>query len=385
MDNNVLLSIVVPTKNRYEYLFQLMNLLATFESDDFEMVIQDNSDDNSEFKNRIQLDKYPFVRYFYLKKPLSQSGNSDQSILNSKGEYVCFIGDDDGVTRCIIDVVRWMKLNKYTILKSSVTIFKWPSFVSEKHYNVSGSLLYNTYTKTYREVNCDDSIKGLLKTGIDSLGNMPKVYNGIVKRSLLNIIYDKCGTFFPGPSPDMANAVSLALVENKYIFVDFPVIIAGHSVNLGANAARYKRGLGPLEEQTFIDQKYKDGWSTKIPKVWASQTVWPESAITALNAFSAVGYMDLINYEQILKKFANAHPDYYKLAHNLSTKKWSLLCNFLIRRFAYPFMNLKKFYRFKKDGTYGGLCIHKGFSNILEVEKRLMDEVGTSFNLIEHK
>ena len=358
--NNILLSIVVPTKNRYEYLFQLMDLLATFDSDEFEMVIQDNSDDNSEFLNKIQLEKYPFVEYFYQKEPLSQSGNSDQSILNSKGEYVCFIGDDDGVTRSIIDVVKWMKKENYSILKSAVTVFKWPSFLSEKHYDVGGSVLFNKYTKTYRDINCKQALKGLLQSGIDTLGNMPKVYNGIVKRNILDLIYNKCGTFFPGPSPDMANAVALSLVEEKYVYVDYPIIIGGHSVNLGANAGRYKRGLGPLEDQKFIDQKYKDGWSARIPKVWASQTVWPESALTALKAFSADEFMEFVDYELILKKFANSHPDYFKLAYNLSTSKRDLTINFILRRIIYPFLHLKKYYSFKRKNLYGGLVIHRG-------------------------
>lgn len=378
--NNILLSIVVPTKNRYEYLFQLMDLLATFDSDEFEMVIQDNSDDNSEFLNKIQLEKYPFVEYFYQKEPLSQSGNSDQSILNSKGEYVCFIGDDDGVTRSIVDVVKWMKKENYSILKSAITVFKWPSFLSEKHYDVSGSVLFNKYTKTYRDINCKQALKGLLQSGIDTLGNMPKVYNGIVKRNILDLIYNKCGTFFPGPSPDMANAVALSLVEEKYVYVDYPIIIGGHSVNLGANAGRYKRGLGPLEDQKFIDQKYKDGWSARIPKVWASQTVWPESALTALKAFSADEFMEFVDYELILKKFANSHPDYFKLAYNLSTSKRDLTINFILRRIIYPFLHLKKYYSFKRKNLYGGLLIHRGYVNIAEAEELLMNEVGYCFN-----
>lgn len=380
MKNDLLLSIVVPTKNRYEYLFQLMDLLATFESQEFEMVIQDNSDNNSDFINNIKLKNYPFVNYFYQKSPLSQSGNSDKSILNSKGEYVCFIGDDDGVTRSIIDIVKWMKKENYYILKSALTVYKWPSFISEKHYDVSSSVLFNPYSQTYREVDCRQALASLLKSGMNTLANMPKVYNGIVKRSVLDIIYKRCGTFFPGPSPDMANAVSLSLIEKKYIYVDFPVIIGGHSVNLGANAARYKRGLGPLEEQIFIDQKYKDGWSKRIPKVWASQTVWPESALTALHSFSANDYLQMVDYEIILRKFANSHPDYFRLAYKLSHSRLKLTLKFLIRRMVSPFFALMKYYDYKKNNKYGGLEIHRGFLNITEAERLLMNVVGNSLN-----
>ena len=50
-----LLSIVVPTKNRYIYLFELIKLLASFKRTDFEMVIQDNSTNNKQFIDNINL------------------------------------------------------------------------------------------------------------------------------------------------------------------------------------------------------------------------------------------------------------------------------------------------------------------------------------------
>lgn len=56
-----LLSIVVPTKNRYIYLFELIKLLASFKRTDFEMVIQDNSTNNKQFIDNINLSDYPLL------------------------------------------------------------------------------------------------------------------------------------------------------------------------------------------------------------------------------------------------------------------------------------------------------------------------------------
>ena len=52
----LLLSIVIPTKNRYDYLCILIKSLLKNQSDEFEIIIQDNSDDNTlfiEFLNKI--------------------------------------------------------------------------------------------------------------------------------------------------------------------------------------------------------------------------------------------------------------------------------------------------------------------------------------------
>ena len=151
------------------------------------------------------------------------------AILHSTGEYVCLIGDDDGITRYAIDATRWMKEKGYGILKSSFSILKWPSYHSPKHYDVSGCVLFNDCTCSYTLRDCKESLSRLLETGIDNLASMPKVYNGIVRRDILYRIYNKCNTFFPGPSPDMANAVALAVLEDSFVYVDFPIIIGGHS------------------------------------------------------------------------------------------------------------------------------------------------------------
>ena len=108
---NYLLSIVVPTKDRYYYLKYLIELISSFNTSDIELVIQDNTYDNQEILNYLNEYLNPHVKYYHIKEHLSQSENSDKAILNSSGEYVCFIGDDDAVTRHIVDCVKWMKSN----------------------------------------------------------------------------------------------------------------------------------------------------------------------------------------------------------------------------------------------------------------------------------
>ena len=218
-----LLSIVVPTKDRYFYLKYLIELIKGFKSEEIELVIQDNTYDNTEILEYLKELNFSHLKYYHTKEQISVSENSTKAILNSTGEYVCFIGDDDGVTRHIVDCVKWMKKNNFSILKSSLAIFKWPSFRSQKNYNVSSSVLFNSYKCFYRKVDCKESLENLLSSGIDTLVYMPKVYNGIVKKSLLDRVFTICGTYFPGPSPDMANAVALALLEDFYVFVDYPI------------------------------------------------------------------------------------------------------------------------------------------------------------------
>ena len=375
MKKEYILSIVIPTKNRYPYLFQLIELIESFNYDEIELIIQDNTEDNSLFLEYLENHQYKHLKYFHIKEQISVSENSTEAILNSTGEYVCFIGDDDGVTRYIVDAVKWMKDNNITTLKSAGAILKWPSYISTSYYKVSGTAIFNDFSMTYKIVDAKACLKKLLTTGISTLDFMPKTYNGITKRTTLEKIYKKCGTYFPGPSPDMANAVTLALEDDFYAFVDAPIIIGGHSGHLGGNASRYKRQCGPLEEQPFISKVYIDNRNPRIPKVWSPTTIWPASAITALQAYKVSEYLGIVDYEKILDKFIVANPDKTDMALALSKNPSALLKSSQIsklKRLVRGCLNVLLFIIFNK---YDGKKVHRGISNIMEAEKLITDKI----------
>ena len=121
------LSIVIPTKNRYEYLKVILEVIKNFRNEDLEIVIQDNSDNPSEkddFFSYVNGLNDSSIKYFYCNENLSINENSDKAVLNSKGKYVCFIGDDDCVTSHIVDAARWMESQAIDVLT-----FYCPSYI----------------------------------------------------------------------------------------------------------------------------------------------------------------------------------------------------------------------------------------------------------------
>jgi len=360
-----LLSIVVPTKNRYTYLKYLIELVASFYTDDIELVINDNSDNNDEIIQYLQGENYSFVKYFYQKEPISMTENSDSAILNSSGKYVCFIGDDDGVTRHIQKCVEWMDVNGIEILKSQLTLYKWPSFQDPK---LSSTVAVANYTSNYWFVDNSTVLKRIIEDGFDTLSYMPKVYNGIVRRDVLNRIYNIAGTFFPGPSPDMANAVALCLVSSKYVFLDFPIIIGGRCVHGGGNPNRFKGGYADIDKLPFLPKTSKDEWEPRLPKVWCVETVWPESGIKALRRVNGEKYLKNVNYEKCLALFIINRKYIWRLGYNLSHNRL-LLVYYLIKTYSKIRLKWLRDLRMRKDGYYEGLKVHGGFEDIVKAEQ----------------
>ena len=60
-----LISIIIPTKNRYKYLKHCLESLGNLDNKLVEVIIQDNSSDNNEITHFLQIKKYINVKYYY--------------------------------------------------------------------------------------------------------------------------------------------------------------------------------------------------------------------------------------------------------------------------------------------------------------------------------
>ena len=294
---NYILSIIIPTKNRYITLFPLVDAIVEFNSNDIEIVIQDNSDNNQIALDYIASKNNTHIKYYYSDKQLSQGENSDMAVHNSTGEYVCFIGDDDGVMPYIADVVKWMKENKFEILKSVKPQYFWPNqkiniFSKEE----SGVLFEKNYNYEIKEVDNKKALNYLLSRGGILIKELPCLYQGIVKRTLLDEIYKKTSLYFPGPSPDMANAVALSLISNRYTYVGFPVIIDGISKGSAGGKGIMRQHVAKIDDVAQLPKYTSQEWDGRIPKYWTTQTIFAQSVLDSLKRMGSASLIEKLNF-----------------------------------------------------------------------------------------
>lgn len=318
----MLLSIVIPTKDRYPYLKHLINLIDSFGSDEIEIVVQDNTYDNSEFLNSEEIKK---VNYFYEKEQIPIFLNCDKAILHSTGEYICFIGDDDGLTPYALDCVRWMKKNNIEVVMPSAISYSWPDrIVKSKALKKPGSIMYKPFTGEIKKMSTKSVLEESIKAGFVNRGNMPLVYHGLVKRSTLNKIFDKCGTFFPGASPDIANAVALCLSVDEFYQIDQPLTISGASKTHGGGVNKMKNRAANIEDVPFLAKDIVEQWDNRVPRIWTGETIWCQSAVMALKAMGRNDLVDKVNFEKMYARFAAFHTPLKGLAYNLTSSKFLL-------------------------------------------------------------
>ena len=325
-----LLSVIIPTKNRYQYLKDCLSTISRLNASEIEVVVQDNTEDNSEIVDFLDKLDNSSIKYYHSTKSVSQTENSDNATSKATGEYCVYIGDDDTITLQLLDVVKYMKKNGILACVCDMAHYYWPDVVFEK--NPKPPLSFDTIETKIVNLNANEVLIKTLRGGALDIKYLARVYHGIVHHKVLDDVYNSTNSFFPGPSPDMANAISCTSVLNNYVYINAPLIISG--VGFGSAAGMGHRGAhkGSLKEAKQLPEDAIRNWSNKIPQIWIGYTVWPESAEKALIRMDKKDYIQYLNYTAPLARTYLKFKEYRPLVRNY-LRKVSSKTSFVIEIF----------------------------------------------------
>ena len=315
-----LLSIVVPTKNRYEYLKWLIKLFVSIASDNMELIIQDNSDNQTDIEDYIGKFNDGRIKYFYTQEPLSVVDNCDLAVDNSCGEYVSMIGDDDGFHRDIIKCAEYMKIRDIDSIIGSRAYYNW-SGTSGVVFDYSAKLRLPKYSGKLEKIDCRKKLIRMLKTSnFQYLDYLPAVYNGIVSRACLDKIKLISGSYFPGPSPDMANSVALSVIDIKHYKYDFPFSIAGKCTTSAGGLGAKHQHLSKIEDAKHLPANTSERWQIQIPKYWSAPTIYAQSAVDACIRMNNTDLASLFNYDCLMGCLFTSNMSVYRLGKEAGIK-----------------------------------------------------------------
>lgn len=295
----MLLSIIIPTKNRYNCLIPVLEtLLKNIEGDNYEIVVQDNTPDNTPFLAYYNKKTEPRVRYFHIADTLDIVQNTDNAILNSCGKYLIFIGDDDLVSPYVMEIVNLIDKMGLENLTYTPGNYYWEQtkFAKTSYFNAPALMVLNNKISTRLEKrDSQEQIARVLgKGGCYYLG-LPRFYHGIASRELLERLKTQFGgkTYFPGPCPDMTISVAMATIMPSYHYMNYPVTVTGVSCNSGAGMGVTNTHVGKIEDQPFLPKETIDLWDKKLPRIWTAFTIYAQSIH---QVFDVAGIKDRVDY-----------------------------------------------------------------------------------------
>lgn len=288
------ISIVIPTRNRSDYLIDSVNIVIEH-CPGAQIVVSDNSDTDTLRERLAALIAAGTVVYDYSAELRSVVQNFERAVGLATGEWVICIGDDDAIGPGLAEVVDWATANDVEAVVSYGDAFAasyfWPG-VRSRYYGdgYSSKLFIWPFNGEARTIDGVSELRRVSSRLGGNLGALPRIYHGLVSRVLIQRIINRHGHLFGGVSPDIFSAALISANSKRSAFVDFPFVIPGSSAKSTAGQGAERSDRAQLRQTDHI-ARFGDGlqWDARIPEFYSPQTVWAFSLVKALEEVPELG------------------------------------------------------------------------------------------------
>ncbi len=384
-----ILSIIVPTKNRFDYSKFLVDSFLNIKDEDVEFVIFDTSSDNilERYIKKLNLDKR--IKYYYQNVSLSFAQTFNQSLARANGEYLTFIGDDDGVNPEIVKLTKWAKKNNIDSISTPMVVtYGWPDL--ETKYTPSfhkSKLIIRKFNGKIEKINLEKEILKFAQNGFQVFNRLSRVYYGIVSKKVFEKAISNSGSFFWGGSPDISGSTAASIFAQNHYIIDYPIFIGGSSGKSGAGRAGKNKQFGHIKDE-WQTREYASEWPSIIPTFFSEQTVWAHAAYLTIQKNAKQDLLSHFNSTYLFAKSAAYSPikyysvifsDYLKIQKRVRVKNLS--------KFFYCYFNfvaikiLSIFYRMTRIGILYKYLVYKNKINDIKAGVVYMQKILDKKNL----
>jgi hypothetical protein len=200
------------------------------------------------------------------------------------GEYVIVIGDDDAVSRELIEAARWARLQGIDSLAFSPYRYYWPDYPGQ----YAGQLIIYQTNSSLRAFDVNSEVERASHKSGEFVKRLPKLYHGLIRREILERLRKRTGVYFDGLAPDYYIRYALLDYITTHYRFDHPVTTVGCSGS--SNSGRTKKG----SLQVHIDEYRDTGWPSILPPASDADSI-VVMAESMIRAFKRIGRTDLVS------------------------------------------------------------------------------------------
>lgn len=238
MTKKPLISIVIPTRDRYETLPFTLKTILQQDFDDYEIIVSDN---NSSQQTKVEIDKINSSKIKYVRSniDLNITNSWEQAVSNANGEYIMGLADNDGIIEgALLFLVNLIKINNYPkIINIAKNNYNWPCLDDDMK-----NILFLQKNPSFELIDSVEIINKVLNDNKEFY-RLPMIYNSIVHHSLIEKMKKKNGRIFNTITPDVYSGFCLAYLNKSFLYLSMPIVIGGNSSkSIGVNHLRNPDG-----------------------------------------------------------------------------------------------------------------------------------------------
>lgn len=246
-----LYSIVIPTRERADVLRYAMKTVLKQTRSNYELIIMDNCGSPATRAVVDELDD-PHVRYFRSSERLSMSDNWERALEHVRGNYVTFMGDDDGLMPDAIETAeRFHRDWPERIVSWFPFIWMWPEALVEDEQSRA-----RTFLGSHAEVRVSREWLKDVYTSREYFSRLPTIYCSFVPRKILEIARSEQGRIFNSPIPDVYSGLVNLAYSDEFIYLYRPLGIWGVSRHSTGSAQVYNVG----ESHKLFNEENRTTW-----------------------------------------------------------------------------------------------------------------------------
>ena len=261
-------SIVIPTRERHETLKFALQTCVEQEFDDYEIVVCDNHSSEAT-KQVVDAFDSPRIRYHRSDRPLSMQDNWNLAYSLTRGDWITFIGDDDGILPFgLRQLDLALKRHDVQAVRWNYAVYSWPTIIDTKLANY-------LQICTARQESVIDS-RALINDVLNArcaANLLPNVYHSCVSRKILDQIRDRSGAVFSGFHPDTYTSFGVAYLANRHLSLTLPIScsgFSGSSNNIAFSFVRRKHDIAERQQAENAEHGlHLHPWIADLPTLWA--------------------------------------------------------------------------------------------------------------------
>lgn len=222
-----LLSVVLPTLDRPDTLRHALATMACQPAHaDCEFIVQNNGG-NPEIAEMVAELQDKRFRHFASDTVLTMTDNWEAALGHASGEYVAFIGDDDGLMPyACATASEILSGRKIDLLSWRAYSYYWPGYYHSAFRN-----------RLVAEIDLASSVERVSSRGELArifgfqahYAHLPMIYNSFVGRNVIDRMRAIGGRYFIGLSPDVASGIANAALTDSFVRLSRPLGMAGFS------------------------------------------------------------------------------------------------------------------------------------------------------------
>ena len=242
----IFFSIVIPTYNdSSKFIGPTIETCLEQNYKNYEVIVyQDKVEQN--VKDKIKSYENVKLSFYSGDERLSITKNWEKAISFARGDYIIFLGHDDGLLQhALRDLNKIINKFKFKLIRYERLNLNLGYYGTKSYFEIP--LIRGNHIKNGKKI-----IKEVINFK-KNYTELPMLYNSAVSKELIQKLKSVSGNVFDSKNPDIYSGISLAYISNKFFSVGRPMIVnTGSSNSVGMLMSKFEKN------QSVDKKKLKD-------------------------------------------------------------------------------------------------------------------------------